>query len=272
MGIQNRFSEFIQEVTPHEVAHQWWGHLVGWSTFHDQWLSEGFADFSAGIYLQATEKKPDKYLKYWDRARESILEKNEFGRRANDAGPIWQGFRLNTFKNPGAYNKMVYPKGGYVLHMLRWMMYDPATGDKDFIAMMKDFVQTYKDRNPYTEDFYEIVNKHMKPNMDLDGNRTMAWFFREWVYGTDIPRYDFEYKLSNNGDGTQQLTATLTQKDVGPNFKMIVPIYGDVDGRMVLLGRARVAGPDKPVTITAKLPVRPRRVVINANYDVLAEK
>ena len=41
------FTEFVDEVTAHEVSHQWWGHMVGWTTFHDQWLSEGFAFFSA---------------------------------------------------------------------------------------------------------------------------------------------------------------------------------------------------------------------------------
>jgi len=107
-----RFADFIQEVTPHEVAHQWWGHIVGWSSFHDQWLSEGFADFSASLYLQLTEPKPDKYLRFVDRWREAILNKNQFGRRANDAGPIWMGLRLNTYRTPGAYNRLVYPKGG----------------------------------------------------------------------------------------------------------------------------------------------------------------
>lgn len=272
MGIQNRFSEFIQEVTPHEVAHQWWGHMVGWSTFHDQWLSEGFADFSAGLYLQVTEKSPDKYLKYWDRSRETILEKNQFGRRANDAGPIWQGLRLSTFKNPQAYNRIVYPKGGYVLHMLRWMMYDPATGDADFIAMMKDFVQTYMHKTASTEDFYDVVNKHIKPGMDLDGNRQLAWFFREWVYGTEIPRYEFDYKLSDNSDGSCQLTGTLTQKDVSANFKMLVPIYVEADGKLTQLGRARISGSDKPVNLSVKLQTRPKRVLINANYDVLTAK
>ena len=45
----NKFTCFVQEVTPHEVAHQWWGHAVGWASCHDQWLSEGFAEFSAGF-------------------------------------------------------------------------------------------------------------------------------------------------------------------------------------------------------------------------------
>jgi aminopeptidase N len=33
-------------VTPHEVAHQWWGQEVGFDSYRDQWMSEGFANFS----------------------------------------------------------------------------------------------------------------------------------------------------------------------------------------------------------------------------------
>src|SRR5437764_2542770 len=92
------FNEFIQEVTPHEVAHQWWGHIVGWSSYHDQWLSEGFAEFSAGLFLEATEKNPGKLTYFWDQERKQLLDKDQAGRRTNDAGPIWMGIRLDTFK------------------------------------------------------------------------------------------------------------------------------------------------------------------------------
>ncbi len=134
-----RFANFIDEVTPHEVSHQWWGHLVGWATYRDQWLSEGFAHFSASLFLQATEKKPDKFDQFWERSRKMIIEKNEFGRSANDAGPIWMGLRLNSFRTGSAYQKLVYPKGGYILHMLRSLMWNSKTGDQDFIAMMHRF-------------------------------------------------------------------------------------------------------------------------------------
>ena len=75
-GTNSGLTDFIQEVTSHEVAHQWWGHIVGWSSFHDQWLSEGFADFSASLFLQATNPTPDRYLKFWDQQQKSILDKN----------------------------------------------------------------------------------------------------------------------------------------------------------------------------------------------------
>jgi len=264
-----RLTEFIQEVTPHEVSHQWWGHIVGWASYHDQWLSEGFAEFSAGLYLQATEPNSDKYLKYWQHAREAILEKNTFGRRANDAGPIWLGLRLNTFKTAGAYNRMVYPKGGYVLHMLRAMMWDNKTHDQKFIDMMHDFVKTYTHRNASSESFKAIVEKHMTAGMDMEGNHHMDWFFDEWVYGTEIPRYRLQYSLTPEADGKVMLKGALTQTEVSERFKMLVPVYIDFDGKLMRLGAVPIQG-NATKEFQVRLPQKPKRVVINAFHDVLA--
>jgi hypothetical protein len=269
-GMQSGLTEFIQEVTSHEVAHQWWGHIIGWASYHDQWLSEGFADFSASLYLQTTEQKPDKYLTFWKRHQETILTKNEFGKRANDAGPLWMGLRLNTYKTPGAYGRIVYPKGGYVLHMLRWMMYDRQTGDQRFKAMMQDFVKENFNRNVSTERFQRYVEKHMTPAMDLEGNKRMDWFFREWVYGTEIPRYKLDYTLTPQSDGKTLLIATVTQSEVSPNFKMIVPLYLDFDGKVMRLGEAKLYGSSATPEIKMLLPQKPKRVLVNYNYDVLA--
>ena len=266
-----RMADFIQEVTPHEVAHQWWGHMVGWASFHDQWLSEGFADFSAGLFLQLTEKKPDKFLHYWEQARKVILEKNQFGMRANDAGPLWMGLRLNTRKTMGAYNRLVYPKGGYVLHMLRSMMREPKTYDANFIAMMRDFVTTYYGQNPSTEDFQRMVEKHMTPAMDLDGNHRMDWFFREWVYGTEVPSYRLDYSLTEEG-GKIWLTGTIEQSDVSANFKMPVPLYLDFNGQPMLIGHSPMVGASKTKQFRIALPQRPKRVLLNAEQDVLASE
>ena len=268
--ISSRFTEFIQEVTPHEVSHQWWGHMVGWASFHDQWLSEGFADFSAGLFLQATEKSPDKYLKYWEHQRQYIIDKNEWGRRANDAGPIWMGLRLNTFKTQGAYNRLVYPKGGYILHMLRSIMYDRKTGDDRFIDMMHDFVKTYFNQNASTESFKKIVEKHMTTAMDIDGNGRMDWFFNEWVYGTEVPAYKLQYKLTSESDGKVLLTATVTQSGVSDKFKMLVPLYLDFDGRWVRLGEATLIGNSTTPEFKVRLPQKPKRAALNVFHDILS--
>ncbi|HEX9000627.1 MAG TPA: M1 family aminopeptidase, partial [Blastocatellia bacterium] len=270
IGLNSGFTDFIQEVTSHEVAHQWWGHIVGWSSFHDQWLSEGFADFSASLFLQYTEPKLDKYLRFWDQNRKTILEKDVFGRRPTDVGPIWAGLRLNTTKSPGSYNRLVYPKGGYVLHMLRWMMYDPKTGDQKFIEMMRDFVKIHFNENASTESFKAVVEKHMLPTMDLDGNKRMDWFFLQWVFGTEVPRYRLDYALTAESDGKVLLTGKITQSEVSDQFKMLVPIYLDFDGKISRLGNVPVVGNSTTPEFKVKLPSRPKRVLINYHYDVLA--
>jgi aminopeptidase N len=269
-GSAFRFADFIQEVTPHEVAHQWWGHMVGWASYHDQWLSEGFADFSAGLFLQQTEPKPDKYLKYWERAQQTITAKNSFGSRTNDVGPLWMGIRLNTFKNGGAYGRLIYPKGGFVLHMLRYLMLDRETGDKDFIAMMHDFVATYMNQNASTESFKSVVEKHMKPSIDLERNGKMDWFFRQWVYGTEIPSYRMEYSLAPEEGGKVMFTGKVTQSGVSSRFVMGVPIYFDFDGRVVRAGEVALLGNMTSNEVKIRLPKKPKRVLLNANHDVLA--
>src|ERR1700683_5356954 len=170
--------------------------MVGWSTYHDQWLSEGFATFSAGLYLQLTEKTPEKYLKYWQNARLYLLEKNSYGNRRNDAGPVWLGQRLDSAHNRAAYDAVVYRKGAYVLHMLRMMMNDGKEGDKPFVDMMHDFVSTYMSKNASSESFERVVEKHMSPGMNLGGDGKMTWFFQEWLYNTPVPRYKFDYTLA----------------------------------------------------------------------------
>jgi len=266
-----RFADFIQEVTPHEVSHQWWGHMVGWATYHDQWLSEGFADFSAGLFLQFIEKTPDKYLKYWDNARKTILEKNQFGMNANGAGPLWMGLRLNTHKTPGAYNRLVYPKGGYIVHMLRSMMRDPKTHDANFIAMMKDFVHTHYNQNASTADFQQIVEKHMTPAMNLDGNGRMDWFFNEWVFGTEVPGYRLDYSLAEEG-GKVVLKGMVEQTGVPATFKMLVPLYLDFTGKPAMVGQIALAGSVKSKEFRITLPQRPKRVLLCAEHDVLASE
>jgi hypothetical protein len=207
-------------------------------------------------------------MKYWERQRQTVVEKNQWGRSRNDAGPIWMGLRLSTFKSPDGY-RLVYPKGGYILHMLRAIMYDRKNGDQRFIDMMHDFVKTHFNQNASTESFKQVVERHMTPAMDLDGNGRMDWFFNEWVYGTELPSYRLQYSLAPESDGKVLLKFAVTQSGVSENFKMLVPVYLDFDGKLVRLGEANIIGNSTTPEFKIKLPQRPKRVVLNAFHDIL---
>jgi hypothetical protein len=267
-NINNRFSGFVQEVTPHEVAHQWWGHAVGWASYHDQWLSEGFAEFSAGLFLQHAMggKWQKDYLEFWDRLKRRILEKNKFNMAPNDAGPIWMGLRLISPKSEDAYQNVTYPKGAYVLNMLRSIMY--TDHDEQFISMMHDYVESHRDRSASTESFKAVAERHMTKLMDLQGNRRLDWFFDEWVYGTSVPKYHFEYQISPAEGGKFKLHMSVTQSDVDGNFWMLVPVFADFGEGMIRIGQVGMQG-NKTRELDTMLPKQPKKVALNYYKDVL---
>ncbi|MBI1750903.1 MAG: hypothetical protein HY234_11465 [Acidobacteria bacterium] len=253
-------AEFYNLVAVHEMAHQWWGHVVGWKTYHDQWLSEGFAEFSAGLYLRKFE--PKKWSEFWELKKKYILSNNRMGQRPVDVGPLWLNYQLNAQVAPNNSQVLIYDKGAYVLEMLRAMMEDPnaPNPDQHFIAMMRDFASTYAGKNASTEDFRRIVEKHM--------GEPMGWFFEEWVYGTEVPHYDFMYQLKDVGGGKTQVQMTITQSGVSEAFVMRVPVYVTVNGRSMRLGLMSVQGSRK-VTDIVTLPVRPERVTLDDNHSIL---
>ncbi len=261
-------------VTPHEVAHQWWGHTVGFNSYRDQWMSEGFAEASASIYLQMIEQNPQKFISFWKDEHELLTSRDAQGFRGIDAGPVTMGYRLNnTREGENITQHLIYPKGAYILHMLRMMMADNHNGDQRFKEMMQDFVKTYSGKAATTEDFKATVEKHMTPEMMQMGGGKMDWFFDEYVYGTALPAYKLTSSFDNSPEGDVVLQVTLTQSNVNEKFSMLVPIYLELaDNRIIRLGRVRMAG---NTTIEQKVPLRglkerPRRVILNYMEDVLA--
>ena len=261
-------------VTPHEVAHQWWGHTVGFNSGRDQWMSEGFADMSASLYLSMIEKNPKKFLTFWNDERELLLERDAQGFRAIDAGSLTMGYRTSNSRTGfDTTRRLIYPKGAYVLHMIRMMMRDRQKGDVLFKETMQDFVKTYSGKAATTEDFKAMIEKHMTPEMDVDENHRMDWFFNEYVYGTQLPSYRADASFDTGADGDVVMNLKVTQSGVDDKFKMIVPVYVELaDGNIAFLGRARLIGSgsvDQKVPLKG-LKTKPRRAMVNYYDDVLA--
>jgi aminopeptidase N len=122
------------------------------------------------------------------------------------------------------------------------MMYDSESQDKDFIAMMHDFVESHREKAATTESFKAIAEKHMTKLMDLRKNGRLDWFFDEWVYGTQVPRYHFEYQATPGEAGKVKLHMTITQSEVDEHFAMLVPVFADFGNGMTLIAQVGIGG------------------------------
>jgi hypothetical protein len=269
--------QYFDTVGPHEIAHQWWGHMVGFNSYRDQWMSEGFAEMSASLFLQAvySERGLADFHEFWAERRKRLTDTNGEGKRAIDVGPVTLGYRLATARTGvNIPQDLIYPKGAYILQMFRFMMQDSTSKDVDahFKDMMHDFTRTYANRNATTEDFKAMAEKHMTREMDIMGDHRLDWFFNEYVYGTEYPSYRFEHSFSSESDGALVLNLKLTQSHVSDGFSMLIPVYVELEkGQVARLGRIRIRG-NTTIEKHVKLPnlgQKPRRAMIAYLDDVL---
>lgn len=274
IGVLDQDPTYWQVVTPHEVAHQWWGQTVGFKSYRDQWMSEGFANFSASLFLKYTHKDTKEYRDFWRLMQKRLLEKNQNGLRPVDVGPVTMGARLNSSKTGDTvYQNLVYNKGAYILHSLEMLYWSRQYGEEPFKKAMHDLVTSYRNRPATTEDFKAVMERNMPQWIDIDGNHRLDWFFNAYVYGTAVPRYNVTYEFYKNGDDTM-LHFKLTQAEVSDDFKMIVPLYIDLgNDQIAFMGRAMLHGSmtEEHTINLGKLPTMPKRVLVNYNYDLLSE-
>lgn len=264
---QVRISDYFRA---HEVSHQWWGHEVGWKSYHDQWLSEGFAQFSGNLYVEIRDGQKE-FLDRLHKDREDLSSSNNFGHRYEDLGAVWMGRRLGSSLAPGGYDTVVYDKGGYVLEMLRAMLQNPRsqTPDEPFKQMMQDFTKSFSGKAASTEDFKAVVERHMTQPMNLDQNNRMDWFFNQYVYGTGVAQYHMEYTVQGQGNNQWLLSGTVTQTGVPDGWKDILPLYLRANGKSGRVGWMRITGKTTPFKIV--LGFQPDKVSLNDSAEILAE-
>ena len=262
----------------HEVAHQWWGHLVGPATYRDTWLGEAFAEYSAMMFVEASMKDGRKLFQEMVRTSGEELNgsiKSGFSKfarpslsRVNRAhgdriGPIGHGWRASTGEAPTGYTSQVYTKGALVLHMLHGLLRDMTKSDQAFVDVLRDFVRTHRGGYPSTGDFQAVVAKRVPADW--------SWFFDQWVYDTAIPAYRWSYTVANapNEKGEWIASLTVRQSDVPAGFRMPVPVAVELPGGRA--GRLRVMVHQPEETFQLRFPEKPKSLVFNPDGEVLAK-
>jgi len=171
------FDNYPSFFMAHEVAHQWWGQAVGWKNYHEQWISEGFAQYFALLYAEKklTGIAPDVVRQM---LRTAIEQSSQ--------GPVYLGYRLGHIKGQTpVFRSVVYNKAAMALHMLRRLI-----GDDAFFNGVRDFYDAWEFRKAGTGDFQAVMEK-------VSG-RPLGRFFDAWIFGETIPRVRFGHRVEKN--------------------------------------------------------------------------
>jgi Peptidase family M1 domain len=270
-GLSESSQEHFTELVPfHEVAHQWWGNVVGWASYRDQWIDEALANYLALLFADS-QKNANHSLRVWlTRYRRHLLEKRpEENQPPSEMGALELGTRLSSSKSPDGFEAVIYSKGSWVIHMLREMLRQPGAPNPDdrFIALLHTLQTKYAYRALSTADLQREVEAVMTGSMDLEGGRSLDWFFEQWVRGTGIPHYRVEFSVHQSEKG-YLVRGKIFQSGVPRSFIAPVPLYANSGiGPSTLLGRVVTDGPETPFHFVTQTP--PRKLLIDPQMTLL---
>ena len=133
--------------------------------------------------------------------------------------------------------------------MLHFLLTDPGSGnDKAFFEMMKDFVERHRNGAASTDDFRKVANEHFarSPIGQKYKLTDLNWFFRQWVYNTELPSYRLEYTIQNQPDGTVIVAGNVLQEGVPDTFFMPLPLVFTFGTDRVRHDAVHAYGPKTP--------------------------
>jgi len=206
---------YDDKLRAHEVAHQWWGHIVNPATYRDVWLSEGLAEYSAALYIEQGKDRPEVFrdiLKEW---RKEVLQNGKTrGVRSVGyrAGALFLGERLKSELSPADFITLVYSKAAYMLHMLRFEIETVRNNPGGFMELLARFANRNYNQLTFTEDFIELAREYL-------GDRTDP-FFDQWLYDWRIPKIEENHEIRPTGS----VNFNLKLKDVNERLELYYPV------------------------------------------------
>jgi len=269
----------ISQVIAHETAHQWWGDLVMWSGYRDQWLVEALANYSSMMVLEADN--PSQFHAAMEKYKNDLLQENKAGVRLLEDGPVTLGTRLSCSQFPSGYEVISYGRGTWLLHMLRSMLRDAertsGTGTHDyakagqseepFVRALRRIRERYQEKSITTRELLQGFEVELPPSLWYEHHKSLDWFYEGWVNGTAIPRFELRAVKYSDNPASTAINGMILQKDAPDSLVTSVPLYASVAGKMVFLGRVFADGPETPFHLTG--PTGARKVVLDPEQTLL---
>jgi aminopeptidase N len=177
-----------QGLVAHEMAHQWFGDLVTCKDWSHLWLNEGFATYYDGLFEGHKHGKDSMNYGFYGSAKGILAQ-------ANDTNAIVR----RRIKSPDEmFDYLAYPKGSWVLRMLR-----AELGDDLYRQSIKTYIERYQYKNAVTENLNAVIE-------ELSG-RSFDRFFDQWVYHAHHPELTVAYSWDEKTK-LAKVTIAQTQK------------------------------------------------------------
>jgi aminopeptidase N len=184
----------------HEVAHQWWGNAVTEKDWDDVWLSEGFATYFTHLYSEQFNGR-DAFVRGLRGDVQTILN-------AQKAAPDQPIIHRNISDMSRVLNRLVYQKGGWVLHMLRGTI-----GTEKFWAGIRDYYGRYRNQNASTDDFRQV--------MERASGMELSWFFDQWLKRPGMPELKGGWRYD---PAAKQVQVEIAQVQTGAPYRLPLEI------------------------------------------------
>jgi len=200
-------SESYRYVFVHELGHQWFGNLITCESWQDIWLNEGFATYSEALYAEWAG------FRGLPPGKESLLtymSTKRYGGNSNESNTV---FVVDTTVVSNIFDRVVYYKGAWVLHMLRHV-----TGDENFFEILKTYVNDPRWRygSARTEDFISVCQ-------DISG-LDLNSFFDQWLYYPYYPEYEYSWDMEQQEMNVFEVTVSINQNQAVNIYQMPIDL------------------------------------------------
>jgi aminopeptidase N len=227
----------------HELAHQWWGDMVTCRDWSHLWLNEGFASYAEALW--------DEHKKGRDDYAYTILVKSRTALAGTKERPVVD--RRYPFPRD-MFDARSYPKGAFVLHMLRQRL-----GEDAFWKGMQRYGTDHRLQSVETADFRRTHEK-------VSG-RDLERFFYDWTERPGHPT--LEIASEYNPEAKQvRVVVKQTQTAEAFHFPLKVRIGAAAPASAVVVEETVT---EKEYRFSVPLTSRPTSIEIDPEQAVLAE-
>ncbi len=240
------FPNYPDFFVAHEVAHQWWGQAVGWRNYHEQWISEGFAQYYAALYARRSRGQE---------AFDSIMRRMvRWAHDTSSQGPVSLGYRLGHIRgDPKVFRALVYNKSAAVLDMLRRLI-----GDQ---AFSRGLQRLYLEGR-----FKKIGTPDVQAAFEHEIGRSLVRFFEGWIYTSGVPNIRYTWRQET---GAEDRSVVVKFSQPGRVFELPLTVtLRYADGTSV---DQMVALQDETTEVRIPLQGRLRQVEVNRDGLSIAD-